>query len=142
MVAAACAVGRLGADGPWLGFAPSLDDGYDLVVAGPTGAHRSAAAADDLLSLAIAYFEDALDEPPEELAATHADVAALVRYVAAREPNPSRAAALAEAVDAIDDGLAADAVIGALVRCLAPGVDAITLLERRAAEAEQASAPS
>lgn len=140
MVAAACAVGRLGVDGPWLGFAPSLDDGYDIVVANAAGAHRSRASAEDLLSLAIAYFEDALGEPPEELAATHADIAALVRHVAAREPEPSRAAALARAVDAIDDGLAADAVIAALARCLAPGADATAWLARRAAEVGRAGA--
>lgn len=140
MVAAACAVGRLGDDGPWLGFAPSLDDGYDLVVAGASEDHRSPATADDLLSLAIAYFEDALDEPPEALAATHADIAALVRHVATLEGDPARAAALARAVDAIDDGLAADAVIVALARCLTPGTDATARLARRATEARRAGA--
>lgn len=134
MKAAACVVGRLGADGPWLGFAPSLDDGYDLVVAEGSRVHRSAAEADDLLSLAVAYFEDSLTNPPEDLAATHADIASLVRHVAARAGDATRSAVLGEAVDAIDDGLAGDAVIGALGRCLGPDVDATDRLRRRASE--------
>jgi hypothetical protein len=134
MEAAACAVGRLDPDGPWLGFAPSLADGYDLVVTDGARTHRSAARADDLLALAVAYFEDSLGEPPEAAAATHADIATLVRHVAAREDGAARSALLADAVDAIDDGLAGDAVIGALTRCLPAGVDAVELLRRRAAE--------
>lgn len=135
MMAAACTVGRLGGDGPWLGFAPSLDDGYELVItdASRPRPYRAPATADDLLCLAVAYFDEGLDAPPEELAATHGDIGALVRHVAARERNAERAAALAEAVDAIDDGLAGDAVISALARCLGPGVDALAVLERRAA---------
>lgn len=135
MKAAACVVGRLGADGPWLGFAPSLDDGYDLVVAEGTRVYRSAAEADDLLSLAVAYFEDSLTDPPEDLAATHADIASLVRHVAARAGDARRSAVLGEAVDAIDDGLAGDAVIAALVRCLGSDVDATDRLRRRVSEA-------
>jgi hypothetical protein len=134
MEAAACAVGRLGEGGPWLGFAPSLDDGYDLVVADATRAHRAPATDDDLLRLAVAYFEDALEAPPEELAATHADIGALVRHVAAHEADPSRGLALAEAVDAIDDGLAGDAVIAALGRCLPADADPLASLARRVAE--------
>jgi len=134
MEAAACAVGRLGPDGPWLGFAPSLDDGYDLVVADGARARRGPAATDDLLLLAVAYFEDALAPPPEELAATHGDIGALVRHVAAHEADPARGVALAEAVDAIDDGLAGDAVIAALGRCLPADADPVDVLARRAAE--------
>jgi hypothetical protein len=129
----ACAVGRL-PDGTWLGFAPTLDDGYALVV-GAAGTTRAMPAdADDLLSLAIAYFEDALDEPPEELAATHADIGALVRHLAVSSHEPRRRAALDEAVDAIDDGLAADVVIARLVRCLAGPEEPLTRLGRRAGE--------
>ena len=133
MAAVACAVGRLGADGPWLGFAPSLEDRYDLVVTGISHAHRSPATVDDLLSLVIAYFEDSLDEPPEELAATHADIAALVRHALASAPDERRGALLAEAVDAIDDGLAADVVVTALARCMDVGVDPLDRLRERAA---------
>lgn len=134
MEAAACAVGRLGDDGAWIGFVPSLDDGYDLVVESGSGVRRGSATPEDLLCVAIAYFEDALEPAPEELAATHADVAALVRHVATHTGDPARAAAVADAVDAIDDGLAGDAVISALGRCIEPGVDARLHLARRAAE--------
>lgn len=134
MEAAACMVGRLGADGPLLGFAPSLDDRYDLVVAGSGRVSRAPAGSADLVSLAIAYFDDALGAPPEELAATHADIGALVRHVADREADPTRGALLRDAVDAIDDGLGGDAVIGALSRCLDSGADPLEALRRRATE--------
>jgi len=134
MVAAACAVGRLGEDGPWLGFAPSLDDGYELVVADAARAWRARATTDELLCLAIAYFEDALPGAPEELAATHADIGALVRHLAAVNADPRQAPLLSQAVDAIDDGLAADVVIAALQRCLGSVTDPVQQLERRAAE--------
>ena len=137
MEAAACTVGRLGGGGPWLGFAPSLDDGYDLVVTDGSRVRRAPASAADLVCLAIAYFEDALEAPPEELAATHADIGALVRHVAAHESDQALASAIAEAVDAIDDGLAGDAVIAALARCLAPRSDPLEHLEWRGAELSQ-----
>ena len=135
MSASACAVGRLGGSGEWIGFAPSFDDGYDLVVgrAGDAPA-RSSAEPDDLLALAIAYFEEALAEPPEDLAATHADIGALVRHVAARASGTSRAAAVQEAVDAIDDGLAADVVVSRLVRCMNSSEEPVARLVRRASE--------
>lgn len=101
-----------------MGFAPTLDDGYALVVEGSAGSRRAAADADLLLTLAIAYFEDALDPPPDDLAATHADIGALVRHVAEAEVDVSRRRLLEEAVDAIDDGLAADAVIARLTAVL------------------------
>lgn len=114
----ACAVGRIGPGGPWVGFAPTLDDGYALVVGAPNGSRRADADADLLLALAIAYFEDALDAPPDELAATHADIGALVRHVAEPEADASRRRLLDEAVDAIDDGLAPDVVIARLTAAL------------------------
>ena len=134
---ASCLVGRLGGNGPWLGFAPSLDDGYLLVTTDGTLTHRTPASADDLLCLAVAYFEDALGEPPEDLAATHADIGALVRHVAAHADG-EQGARIAEAVDAIDDGLDGDAVIAALTRCLEPGTDPLERLARRAAEVRPA----
>lgn len=134
METAACAVGRLGVGGAWLGFVPSLDDGYLLVVVDGAGTHRVPATADDLLSLAFAYFAEALDAPPDELAATHADIAALVRHVGSSEPDGPRSAQLAEAIDAIDDGLGGDAVAAAVVRCLAPGTEPLARLRRRASE--------
>jgi len=131
---AACAVGRLADDGPWVGFAPDLDDAYVLVIGRADGATtRLEADADDLLGLAIAYFEDVLAEPPEDLAATHADIGSLVRHLAAAEPDVERRRALEEAVDAVDDGLAADVVVGRLTACLEDGSDPVARLERRAA---------
>ena len=134
MSAAACAVGRLADDGPWVGFAPTLDDAYALVVGTDSGSNRAAAEADDLLSLAIAYFEDGLAEPPEELAATHGDIGSLVRHLAGMEPNEERRRLLGDAVDAVDDGLATDVVVGRLNRCLRGMEEPIERLARRAKE--------
>ena len=92
----------------------------------------SPAELDDLLALAIAYFEEALAEPPEDLAATHADIGALVRHVGVRTADPSRAAAVQEAVDAIDDGLAADVVVSRLALCLSEAEEPVARLTRRA----------
>ena len=132
---AACAVGRLGGDGPWVGFAPTLDDGYALVVGGADGRSSSAPAeTDDLLALAIAYFQDDLAEPPEELAATLGDIGALVRHLAELESRPTRRSLLREAVDAVDDGLAADVVVGRLGRCLDGDEEPVERLARRSSE--------
>lgn len=131
----ACAVGRLGTDGPWVGFAPTLEDAYALVVGGTDVGSRSVPAdPDDLLCLAIAYFEDELAEPPEELAATHGDIGSLVRHLAELEHDEARRRLLIEAVDAVDDGLAADAVVGRLSRCLDGAEDAVVRLRRRTTE--------
>lgn len=133
MTVAACAVGRLAPAGPWVGFAPTLDDGYALVVGRDDGgAAEAPAEPDDLLALAIAYFADELPEPPEELAATHGDIGSLVRHVAASERDPERARDLREAVDAVDDGLAADVVVGRLSQCLRAAEEPVERLRRRA----------
>jgi hypothetical protein len=133
--AAACAVGRIGPDGPWVGFAPALDDGYQLVVGGlEDDPGRMPADKEDLLALSVAYFEDALAEPPEELAAMHADIGSLVRHLAQREPDAEARRLLTEAVDAIDDGLAADVVVGRLRSCLAGDEEPVARLTRRARE--------
>jgi hypothetical protein len=110
-----CAIGRLDPDGPWVGFTHAADGGYQLV-AGHTDGLRSAPADPDLLlALAIVYFENVLEDPPPSLEATHADMSELVRWVAAgAEDEPARRL-LSEAVDAIDDGLGEDEVIGRLV---------------------------
>ena len=129
---AACAVGRIGPDGPWVGFAPTLDDGYALVVGGfEARARRTPADADDLLALASVYFEETLDEAPEELAATLGDIGSLVRHVAEHETEPERRRVLGEAVDAVDDGLAADITIARLGRALGEGVDAAARIRGR-----------
>ena len=134
---AACAVGRLSPGGSWVGFAAGNGDGYDLVVGGPSGSRRAPGQPELLIALAIAYFEDSLDAPPDELAATHEDVAALVRHVAGSTEEDSRRQLLSDAVDAIDDGLAADVVIGRLSAALPPAEvasDPISELLARARE--------
>lgn len=131
----ACAVGRLGESGPWVGFAPTLDDAYALVIGGAdAGAHSALAEPDDLVALAIAYFLDDLTEPPEELAATHGDIGALVRHLAEVEEEPNRRRRLGEAVDAVDDGLAADVVVRRLSLCLEGDEEPLARLARRSAE--------
>jgi hypothetical protein len=134
VTAVACAVGRLGPAGPWIGFAPTLDDGYALVVETDRGAATAPAAPDDLIALAIAYFADELAEPPEALAATHGDIGALVRHLAEAGVDAERVRDLNEAVDAVDDGLAADVVVGRLSRCLTSDEEPVVRLGRRAAE--------
>ena len=135
MDAAACAVGRIGPDGPWVGFAPTLDDGYALVVGGVAeGSRRAAASGDDLVALATVYFDETLAEPPEDLAATLGDIGALVRHVAEHEIDPGRRHLLGEAVDAVDDGLAADVTIARLGRALGDGVDATARIRGRVRE--------
>ena len=135
MSAAACAVGRLGDSEDWIGFAPSREDRYDLAIGrGDAVLVAAAADRDDLLALAAAYFEEALAEPPEHLAATHADIGVLVRHLAGGDHDSERAAALGEAVDAIDDGLAADVVVSRLVRCMRTSEEPVARLMRRASE--------
>jgi hypothetical protein len=96
-----------------VGFQPS-SAGYRFLVGSPSGARTREADAALLLALAIAYFEEALEGAPPELEATHEDLSELVRHVAAREVDPARKRLLDEAVDAIDDGLAGDAVASRL----------------------------
>lgn len=119
----AVAVGRLSPDGAWVGFAVA-DGGYQLAFGdGPTE-HRVPAAETrrhDLLNAALAYFEDG-NAPPDELQATHRDVADLVRWLADTAPDDATRALLLDAVDAIDDGLAIDAVMLCLEEAAAAGM--------------------
>ena len=108
-----CAIGRIRPGGPWIGFQPS-PSGYRLLVGSESAVRSREADADLLLALAIAYFEEAFDDPPTELEATHADMSELVRHVADLEEDAERRRLLTEAVDAIDDGLAGDAVANRL----------------------------
>jgi hypothetical protein len=110
------AVGRWQPDGPWIGF-QSGPDAYRLCVGADDRLLSEVADADVLLSLAIAYFEEALEAAPHDLEATHADLSGLVRFVAAHETDAARRARLEEAIDAIDDGLAGDAVARRLTAC-------------------------
>lgn len=131
----ACVVGRLDPGGPWIGFAPTLDDGYAVTVTAESRSDRLPAEPVDLIALAILYFEEAIESPPEEMAATHGDIGAIVRHASERV-GPEARRPTAEAVDAIDDGLAADVVIGRLQRVLGDEVDAIAHLRRVAGAAE------
>jgi hypothetical protein len=130
------AIGRWRPDGPWVGFQAD-PDGYRLCVGAGDDLVCEEADADALLGLAITYFEEVLEGAPPDLEATHGDLSELVRFVAAREGDPARRALLAEAVDAIDDGLAGDAVAGRLAACRAgtanEQADAVDLLVARAA---------
>jgi hypothetical protein len=112
-VQGACAIGRIHEAGPWVGFQPT-PGGYRFVAGTPDGVRSRETDADLLLALAIAYFEEAFPDPPPEVEATHADLSVLVRHVAALESDPARRQLLNEAVDAIDDGLAGDAVANRL----------------------------
>lgn len=111
------AIGRMGPRGPWVGFVKDAA-GFHLAVAQPGeaaavspagGANRVA----ELLAAAIVYFEEALDPPPPELEATQADLAELLAWMAT-QTDTSRKQLVREALDAIDDGLAGDAVVARL----------------------------
>jgi hypothetical protein len=106
---AARAIGRLEADGPWIGF--GYRAGAPRLVVGATDWMRDEPADQDLiLALAIAYFAGAIGEAPPDLEATQSDLSSLVRHLIGSEADPARQALLGEAMDAIDDGLAGDAV--------------------------------
>jgi len=120
--ASAVAIGLVTPVGAWAGFVrDSGGDGFRLAFSGtdggatPSAAEGSARRA-ELMALAVAYYEEALDAPPPELEATQADLAELVRWLAAQEPDPPRHALFQEAIDAIDDGLAGDVVVARLNR--------------------------
>ena len=133
---APCAIGRLRPDGPWVGFAAEAG-GYRFVVGINDALTSSAADSDLLLALAIAYFTEAFDEAPPEFEATQADLSALVGELTQRETDPETRRLLREALDAIDDGLAGDAVAGRLAAARAPRTeptDPIELLRMRATE--------
>jgi hypothetical protein len=89
-----------------------------------------AALRDGLVAAALAFFLAALDDPPVELEATQADIAGLVASLVSRDPTDAPAR---EALDAIDDGLPADAVALRLQRLLPPATDAVTILRGRLA---------
>ncbi len=113
------AVGRLTAGGAWVGLYRSADR-WDLVFGDPDGSVPSdpLAARPDrqgLVAAAIAYFSEALADPPVAYEATQADLAELIRWLAETEPDAQAAARLREALDAVDDGLPGDTVASRLV---------------------------
>lgn len=133
------AIGRLEPGGPWIGF-DHIGDRYRLIV--DSGARVQTAPADDdlLLALAIAHFAEAFGGAPPDLEATQADLSVLVRHLMQRAAGPRQRGLLAEALDAIDDGLAGDAVASRLSEARgatndrADPVDPIELLLTRAQE--------
>lgn len=131
------AFGRLGPDGPWVGF-ESTPAGYRLVVGPTDGALRAdrelgpAETRDALVAGAIGFYLSTLDDPPIELEATQADLGALIRALIRADPERVWAREAAEALDAIDDGLPGDAVALRLQRLLPAGSDPLELLRRRA----------
>jgi hypothetical protein len=130
-----CAIGRLYSSGPWIGFQA---DGAAALAVGTEHDVRLGPADDaTLIALAIAYFDEAFDDPPPDLEATHEDISALLRGVMAAEPDDGRRRLLSEAVDAIDDGLAHDAVTSRLLSAMPraqneQAADPVDLLVERA----------
>ena len=122
------AIGRLEASGPWIGF--GYRAGEPRFVAGEADRILDRAADRDLLlALAIAYFADACGDAPPELEATQSDLSALVRRLMEGEADAREQAALGEAIDAIDDGLAGDAVAERLEAARSAGADAVDPVE-------------
>jgi hypothetical protein len=130
------AIGRLGPDGPWIGFA-FRGDGCRFVTGVHDDVREAPAEPDLLLALAIAHFAEVFEEPPPDLEATQADLSALVRHLIRGEADPDRRALLSEALDAIDDGLAGDAVANRLAAARSPRssrIDPAELVQSRARE--------
>lgn len=112
------AVGRLTVDGAWVGLRHSAG-GWDLVFGAPDGTVSSVTPAEPLdrsalVAAAIAYFSEALADPPAAYEATQADLAALIAWLAETEPDAQAAARLRDALEAVDDGLPGDAVASRL----------------------------
>jgi hypothetical protein len=108
-------IGRLGIGQAWAGFRREAD-GFRLVFGDADGRLQASDAegetrTDELLAVAIAYFEEALDPPPPELEATQADLGELLRWLGENETDAARSHLLLEALDAVDDGLAGDVVV-------------------------------
>lgn len=119
------AVGLLTPDGAWAGFGRD-EAGFHLAFgtadADPRRSSAEGSARDaELLAVAVAYYEEALDAPPPEIEATQADLADLVRWLAARAEDPQRRSLLDQAVDAIDDGLAGDVIVARLSQAASGG---------------------
>lgn len=134
------AIGRL-SDGPLVGIEPDAD-GYRLAFGLPDGTWLADPATDrlerrsGLVAGAIAFFLASLDDPPADLEATHADLARVVGSLAYSLTTPEERATISQALDAVDDGLPADAVALRLLPLLpAPDADPIEILRARYARA-------
>jgi hypothetical protein len=131
-----------GTDGAWVGVERD-NDGFRLVYGEPAtndlrpSSSGHAERREELKAVAAAYFEERLDDPPQELEAMQADLADVVRWLASAEPDAARQVSLNRAVDAIDDGLPGDVIVSHLNEARAGSperheqVDAVDLLVRR-----------
>jgi hypothetical protein len=138
------AIGRLGPGEPWVGFAASAD-GHRLVFGRADGSLATDPTTNrvdrqaGLVAAAVAFFLALLADPPAELEATQADIAGLVSGLVTEgveDAGPER-----EALDAIDDGLPAEAVALRLQRLLPAGAEALTILRARARRATAEGSP-
>ena len=136
---AARAIGRLEPGGPWVGFG-FRGDSWRYVIGTAEGVHDAPADADLLLALAIAHFAEAFAEAPPDLEATQSDLSALVRHLIRIEPDAARRTLLGEALDAIDDGLAGDAVAGRLAAARSPESDRVDPVEQVLTAAQELAA--
>jgi len=130
------AIGRLVADGPWIGFGQRAGAARFVVQSG-AGLRDQPADRDVVLALAIAYFTEACDGAPPDIEATQSDLSALVRQLMPGDEDAERRALLGEAIDAIDDGLAGDAVaekLEAARSSRAEVIDPVELLSKRVRE--------
>ena len=109
------AVGSLRGSPWWVGF-QETGGRYQLVFGAPDGrlvtdrGDGLIPATAGLVAVALAYFAEALLPPPPDAAATHADLAHLVRWLGAQATDPAAARIAKDASDAIDDGLGGDTV--------------------------------
>ena len=126
---AARAIGRLAPGGPWIGFGLRGDE-WRYLLGADAGVRDVPADADLLLALAIAHFAEAFDEAPPDIEATQSDLSALVAHLIDAERDAGRRALLGEALDAIDDGLAGDAVAARLVAARSPGSDRVDPIDQ------------
>jgi hypothetical protein len=116
------AIGRLAPGGPWIGFGARAG-AWRCVVGTDAGTRDAPADVELLLALAIAHFAEAFGEAPPDIEATQSDLSLLVRHLIGTQPDAGRRALLTEALDAIDDGLAGDAVAARLTAASSPGSD-------------------
>jgi hypothetical protein len=133
---AARAIGRLAPGGPWIGFGLRGDE-WRYLLGADDGVRDLPADADLLLALAIAHFAEAFAEAPPDIEATQSDLSALVVHLIDAQPDASRRALLSEALDAIDDGLAGDAVAARLGAARSPGSDRVDPIDQLLAAARE-----
>ena len=132
MDAVACAVGRLGPGGPWVGFAPTLDDGY----AWSSGVCRTGRVGPPPTRTTCWPWRSPTSRSrstrrPMTWRRPTATSAPWCATSPSTRLDPSRRRLLDEAVDAVDDGLAAEVTIARLTRALGDGADAASRLRRR-----------